>query len=1022
MNQNRITNQILEQKNFTLNSTLNYLFNISNMKKLFSYLLISSMVVLSSCTNYDDQFDDLNSQINSLKSQIEGFSSLSSGLTALQGTVSSLQSAVAALPKTATPATDISGLEASVAALQTSLASASTSAEVAAITTQLTAAQAALATAIAANGTAAETNATDIAELQTSLEAVSATLAELKTALAGASTTAEVAALTTSLAAVQADLTDLLAANNIYTPSGTFEIKTAAQLTFAEGLGSKLGIINGDVDVKQIDDMDATKLAAVLAKIKTVTKSLKYLAKGTSITPTAGFTNLTSVGTTLDVDADGDISFPKLASAGVTTLTANAQTTSVSFPALTTVSSLTGSSLNTLSFTGATSFNMGALKRYTNEALSITIKSGLVNLDALVSTDEDGDDQVTDLTVNGATELSIDSLAKGEIDANKITEAKFPLWEGHPDSVMPKVVTAVLPSITPDTADENYNLTGMFENATSVHIIGATKASTPLKTEYVSVTAVGHADLTTLILDGVLASVTVTGSADVNDITLTGKVTTVDIQDTAVVSMDLGYTSAKSGATNLTSYNGSLTIKNNEDMTSFTADKVDDIVNLTIEDNDSLETISMDALDSLGSSATGTSSSVRILENELTASNFQLPSDKDAVPVVEGKITSTSGLNSLQTYIDKAIATTGSVSFVEYDEITKYTTSAGVVHEVNGVESGAPAKVTYATSKSITPGTPGEDFTIVDIYGGVAETYNDPVYQTNTMVIEDPNTTSIASTSIFSFNPGGSGESALTVETTTAFQNGITDFDADEIETYLPEIADALQAKIDAAGYDYTIDAYNDYGATAAYTLSLLSTSGLADNNVLSASGVIFVKVGNDTYVTSTVSSTIAVSATALAEAVVRAINEGALSNTFTATSNSNNIVTLTKQTSATNTAQDLDYVAYPDMTFGGYITDTETSAIPMSYTARQVKAITKGWRITAVNTNVDVNAANLEADQIFFTETAGGDNFTVTAVGDAGQYAQSTATLQIPFSEATLATPKGTEAPKRSTDFTAWM
>ena len=112
MNQKRITNQILEQKNYTLNSTLNYLFNISNMKKLFSYLLISSMVVLSSCTNYDDQFDDLNTQINSLKSQIEGFSSLSSGLTALQGTVASLQAAVAALPQTATPATDISGLEA----------------------------------------------------------------------------------------------------------------------------------------------------------------------------------------------------------------------------------------------------------------------------------------------------------------------------------------------------------------------------------------------------------------------------------------------------------------------------------------------------------------------------------------------------------------------------------------------------------------------------------------------------------------------------------------------------------------------------------------------------------------------------------------------------------------------------------------------------------------------------------------------------------------------------------------------
>src|SRR5210317_447740 len=121
MNQKRITNQILNQTNFTLNSTLNYLFNISNMKKLFSYLLISSMVVLSSCTNYDDQFDDLNAQINTLKSQIEGFSSLSSGLTALQGTVASLQTAIANIP--VTPATDVSGLAtaANLAALDTAL-------------------------------------------------------------------------------------------------------------------------------------------------------------------------------------------------------------------------------------------------------------------------------------------------------------------------------------------------------------------------------------------------------------------------------------------------------------------------------------------------------------------------------------------------------------------------------------------------------------------------------------------------------------------------------------------------------------------------------------------------------------------------------------------------------------------------------------------------------------------------------------------------------------------------------------
>ena len=130
--------------------------------------------------------------------------------------------------------------------------------------------------------------------------------------------------------------------------------------------------------------MDATKLAAVLAKMTSITGSLDYTAKGTSVTPTAGFTALTGVGD-LTVDTDGDISFPLLTSADNVILKTNSKTTSVSFPALTSLTDLGGATAgdDVLSFTAATSFDMGLLSRYSASSLSITIKSGLVNLDAL---------------------------------------------------------------------------------------------------------------------------------------------------------------------------------------------------------------------------------------------------------------------------------------------------------------------------------------------------------------------------------------------------------------------------------------------------------------------------------------------------------------------------------------------------------------------------------------------------------------------------------------------------------------
>ena len=684
MNQKRITNQILNQTNYTLNSTLNYLFNISNMKKLFSYLLISSMVILSSCTNYDDQFDDLNTQINSLKSQIEGFSSLSSGLTSLQGTVASLQSAVAALPKTATPATDISGLEAAVAALQTalsgaatsaevaaltadlaatqaaldasiaaastpatdisgleatvaelktSLAAASTSAEITALTAELAAAEVALTAAVAANATAVAGNTTDIAALATSLEALSATIAELQATLGTVSTADEVTALAASLALAQADLTAIIASSNFY--EAQLDVTTQTELDFATQLGNKVAFLSKGLKITQTKEMDADKLLAFMTKVRNVTGDVVYSSTLTTTTkPT--FVNLTGAGS-VDFSQDGDISLPSLVNVnGVLKITGTKNTTTVSLPKV--LNSVSAMSFNSLG--DVTTFSMPAMVNH-NHAISIQIdNAGTVDMSAFTNaTAYDGTAGGGEaLDVNAAV-LTAPVYAKGKIEADRLTSVSLPKWAFATGSTFDRAATVVLPSVAAGkVAGYEINIDTSFKAATSVHFIAS--ASTVAKATAASHMSVKSTStkLETLILGGVYTTVDITGS-DVTSITFDGTAHTVKVNATDVETLNLPYTSAAKGA---------LAVTANTKLTSLTADKVNGLASFTLTGNSDLTDISFAALDAVGAAG----ATVSISGNDLSIESV---SDKQTSPVVAKKVVS-ADFAEIKTFLTKAIA------------------------------------------------------------------------------------------------------------------------------------------------------------------------------------------------------------------------------------------------------------------------------------------------------------------------------------------------------------------------------
>ena len=694
MNQKRITNQILNKRITLLNSTLNYLFNISNMKKLFSYLLISSMVVLSSCTNYDDQFDDLNAQINTLKSQIEGFSSLSSGLTALQGTVSSLQSAVASLPQTATPATDISGLEASVAALQaalsgaatsaevaaltadlaatqaaldasiaaastpatdisgleatvaelkTALAAASTSAEITALTAELAATEVALAAAVAANATAVAGNTTDIAALATSLEALSATIAALQTTLGTVSTAEEVSALATSLAAAQADLDVLLSQSSFY--STAVSITTVAELEFATSLGDKLNVVNAGVTITQTADMDATALQAVMAKMLTVTGAVVY---NSTLTPTtkSSFTNLKSAGSlNINQTGGGNISLPNFTtSTGALVVTGGATTLTVSLPKLVSAGTFA------LTAAKATTFSAPVLAAH-DHSLNISIAdSGSIDLSKFTYSVTEAGVAATStahvLTVNAAT-LTAPVFKIGRIVSTEVASVSLPVWEGTSNSTFTDATTVVLPKIKALGGDLSMTLQTMFPDAESVHIVGNSSTSTgasPVTTE-VSVTSLASPKLETLILGGTFSSVSLTNDSDL--VTLTVDITAEDftLDNSDVVTAAIDMTAAAASSTGKTS----VTIQNNTKLTSMTINEVDDLNSLVIKDNSDLVSVSFPELNS----ATGTGAIATIKDNDFKGTVTFTSAAGAAVEA--GSLVSTSGLVELGDFLDSVI-------------------------------------------------------------------------------------------------------------------------------------------------------------------------------------------------------------------------------------------------------------------------------------------------------------------------------------------------------------------------------
>jgi prefoldin subunit 5 len=183
------------------------------MKKGLLSILAGALLVVG-CQNYDDQFDQLESQISALSSTVAGLSQVQSDLAALSGTVNSLQSALSAEIDTAL-ADGLADIDAAVDAL--------------------------------------EAAAADSCKLQKMFQAIADAVAENQT-----------------------DLDELLAQSSVF--QGNVKVSTPAMLDAYHAMGDGLAIVNGYVDIDVTAAMNIATVQELVEFILVTTGDFAYTA------------------------------------------------------------------------------------------------------------------------------------------------------------------------------------------------------------------------------------------------------------------------------------------------------------------------------------------------------------------------------------------------------------------------------------------------------------------------------------------------------------------------------------------------------------------------------------------------------------------------------------------------------------------------------------------------------------------------------------------------------------------------
>ena len=496
------------------------------------------------------------------------------------------------------------------------------------------------------------------------------------------------------VAASQEDLDELLTSSNFF--SGSLTINSVSTLAFAQTLGEKLAIINGDVTISLSPTMDATIAQEVVDNIGTVVGSFNFSATTSAVTALT-FDNISGTGN-LSVDQAGPYSFAGLTSAGAITLgtSSAAKVTVVNLEALTTVTSIkTGTASDTISFAKATNIHLTALTRYGASLTLLGDDDSTILIDNLTSTNVNGLESSLALSITGAASVDFSKITQGSITAVDVaTVTGGADFDGNIS--LTNVTKAVIPNYT---GTLTVNDTNKLEY---LHVIGALPTRTVAATAYPVLDTTGQTALSTLIVDGTLGNVTISGNTDLETLTFTanvdaltitgasnlasaelaGKAKSIDVNtngDLETLTITTALQTAKINAAAATS--ASLSVTGNTDLEKLTS-SYNTLGSLTVTGNAKLA-----AVDFTGTDAIGTTANVAINTNAFEATVVDSFSASDTTTSdLTGSVSDESGISTLKPFLLKAIAapgTSGVVVKIDEVELTEFTSAT----DTDGTES-----------------------------------------------------------------------------------------------------------------------------------------------------------------------------------------------------------------------------------------------------------------------------------------------------------------------------------------------
>ena len=590
------------------------------------------------CQNYDDQFDQLESQISALSSTVAGLSQVQSDLSALAGTVNSLQTSLSNEIDTAL-ADGLADIDAAVVALNEAAAEAASAEDVAAIQAGV------------------DSNASDLEELLN----------------ASAVFTGDVTINSVATLDIFHGMDDAIAIVN-----GNVDIDATADMDAVKLQETIDNILTTVKDFSYVATTSSVPVMTFNNLTGTATLTLKqaggYVAQGL-------------------VSAQNIYLYDDYKSK-VNVIDFRSLTSVQKF--------YTDTTANTIAFSKATELHLTELVRYPPLNLTVELDEGAAFPNKLDDVDADGDQKDITLDITGPASLSFTNILDGTIKIKDVASATINGFKGHVeildgvetyssdmavtldiDSAADLETMTVAGALDPDTKTDKSGPAISFVDNNSITTLTLSGKIGPIDLQ-------GNGNLDALTIsaevDGSIqigATGAGNGNSDLATVTLTGASATavhvIQNFDLEIVTIDNAFIAGSATGAKL---DGTIKVVDNTSLTNLniSSDKVE---YLEVTGNDDLTNVDFTGLATAGASG---SPEVYIYDNDIEAS-FEDEEDTESTKTGDGEandigdVTSDSGILTAYTYLDAVKGDADSKMSVFVDAVN-FTTEGDTTSEV----------------------------------------------------------------------------------------------------------------------------------------------------------------------------------------------------------------------------------------------------------------------------------------------------------------------------------------------------